>query len=492
MVFDGQNLTAKAATEEKRRESRALAKKRAIECIKLNKTHEARKNFVQAVDVSPRMALKLIQACRKRKIDCIVAPYEADAQLAFLNKNRFVDFVISEDSDLIVFGCSKVLFKLDISGNGVLVEREKLFVPMREKPDTFDMDKFRYMCILSGCDYLDSLPGVGLKKAMKFIKTISSQSIYEALPKLPRVLNLKNIVVTNEYRNDFMIADATFRHQIVFDPIARKLTFLTDPEVAGTDPEHLCNAGEMIDNDIAFQLAIGNRSPSDLEILDNWSPDSDPTLHTLRISIWSKNYTKNTPAPVTSPSFPTTVGKNLLVTNNRLNITTTDDDVKQEEKIQRDMRKMYFDVEPPPKRIRLSSSQKENDSDTSPVLNRQNIFAKKNTTELIDDDSDEDFKSDRSQPNLKRIKKTTLLEAIDCIKESQESLTNGISNCDIKDEVVDDVVCAEVETEAIRIETSIVIEEKPVPAVVKMETVQVQTQSFVNKVNIEGEGGRQF
>jgi exonuclease-1 len=31
------------------------------------------------------MALQLIKACRAKNVDCIVAPYEADAQLAYLN-----------------------------------------------------------------------------------------------------------------------------------------------------------------------------------------------------------------------------------------------------------------------------------------------------------------------------------------------------------------------------------------------------------------------
>ena len=54
--------------------------------------------------------------------DCIIAPYEADAQLAFLVKSGIVDMIITEDSDLTLFGCDKVLFKLEHqSGNGVLV-----------------------------------------------------------------------------------------------------------------------------------------------------------------------------------------------------------------------------------------------------------------------------------------------------------------------------------------------------------------------------------
>lgn len=110
MVLDGQDLPAKRLTEVKRREIRVLAKKRAAECLKLNKHGEARMNFIKAVDVTPEMALKLIKACRKQNVDCIVAPYEADAQLAFLNQSGIVDFVITEDSDLLVFGCKKVIF----------------------------------------------------------------------------------------------------------------------------------------------------------------------------------------------------------------------------------------------------------------------------------------------------------------------------------------------------------------------------------------------
>ena len=41
-------------------------------------------------------------------MECIVAPYEADAQLTYLQKEGIVDVVITEDSDLLVFGCQRV------------------------------------------------------------------------------------------------------------------------------------------------------------------------------------------------------------------------------------------------------------------------------------------------------------------------------------------------------------------------------------------------
>lgn len=45
-------------------------------------------------------------------VDILVAPYESDAQLAFLTKTNKAYAVITEDSDLIPFGCERVRFML--------------------------------------------------------------------------------------------------------------------------------------------------------------------------------------------------------------------------------------------------------------------------------------------------------------------------------------------------------------------------------------------
>lgn len=55
------------------------------------------------------MARDVIVELQKLDIEYIVAPYEADAQLAYLEKIQLVDGVITEDSDLLVFGCKYVL-----------------------------------------------------------------------------------------------------------------------------------------------------------------------------------------------------------------------------------------------------------------------------------------------------------------------------------------------------------------------------------------------
>ncbi len=55
--------------------------------------------------------------CRQRGVEFLVAPYEADSQLAYLaslpQEAGGVAAVISEDSDLLAYGVPALLFKCD-------------------------------------------------------------------------------------------------------------------------------------------------------------------------------------------------------------------------------------------------------------------------------------------------------------------------------------------------------------------------------------------
>lgn len=81
-----------------------------------------------------------------------------------------MDAVLTEDSDLLVFGCHTVFFKMNASGHGVMIRRQNLENATEIDMRGWNMTKIRHMCILSGCDYLPSLPGIGLKIAHKLLK----------------------------------------------------------------------------------------------------------------------------------------------------------------------------------------------------------------------------------------------------------------------------------------------------------------------------------
>ena len=86
-------------------------------------------------------------------MDCIVAT-PADLQ-----KIGLVDYIISEDSDLLVFGnlqYTKVIYKVNVDNDeGELLELNKILT--NKKFEAFTHKMFQMMCILSGCDYLPSV-----------------------------------------------------------------------------------------------------------------------------------------------------------------------------------------------------------------------------------------------------------------------------------------------------------------------------------------------
>ena len=48
-------------------------------------------------------------------VQYIVSPYEADAQMAYMVEKGQVDFAITEDSDLLAYGCQNVQYVVTLS-----------------------------------------------------------------------------------------------------------------------------------------------------------------------------------------------------------------------------------------------------------------------------------------------------------------------------------------------------------------------------------------
>jgi exonuclease-1 len=81
MVFDGANLPAKACLEVERAAKREGDRREGLEYLKQNKRKEADKCFKKALDICPVIVQKLIRELKAMRIEIIVAPYEADAQV---------------------------------------------------------------------------------------------------------------------------------------------------------------------------------------------------------------------------------------------------------------------------------------------------------------------------------------------------------------------------------------------------------------------------
>ncbi|MED6262584.1 Rad2 nuclease [Ataeniobius toweri] len=70
---------------------------------------------------------------------------------------------------------------MDKHGNGIEIDQNNLG-RCRSLGNVFTEEKFRYMCILAGCDYLPSLHGIGLGKACKLLRLAKDPDILKTVP----------------------------------------------------------------------------------------------------------------------------------------------------------------------------------------------------------------------------------------------------------------------------------------------------------------------
>lgn len=239
----------------------------------------------------PAVLNQVVNALRESQIPFLVAPYEADGQLAYLSNAGLVDLVVTEDSDLVAYGISPILFKLrDEIGNGIprgrLYRREYLGAATvsctGNNKSSFNLMDFTpvmlsVMFVATGCDYCQSLPGIGLVTAYNIVKTaFFEQDDYQRCQRNKRARNscsnTNDVIPTTvleivfaelydkcydrnrrhvltdafkeAYEHDFMAALLMFRHPVVYDPVRGRCVSVGCP--SGADN---CRENENSDDD---------------------------------------------------------------------------------------------------------------------------------------------------------------------------------------------------------------------------------------------------
>lgn len=255
LVFDGDRLPSKAITEQERVSRREESRKVGLQLYHAGRKAEAYRELQNAIDITPTMARQLIGELKRENIPYLVAPYEADAQLTYLESKGIIDAIISEDSDLLVFGAKRLISKLDKHGDCIEINRAN-FTTCKEVSfiGWTDAD-FRTMCILSGCDYLRNIPKIGLKTAHRYVRR------YRNVDRVVRAIQLENKTpVPKDYLEQFRCAEHTFLHHRVFCPEAKQLVFL-HPLPSHLAEKDLSFLGDDLEPDVAIGVASGDLDP---------------------------------------------------------------------------------------------------------------------------------------------------------------------------------------------------------------------------------------
>ncbi|KAG8470380.1 hypothetical protein KFE25_008801 [Diacronema lutheri] len=225
LVFDGNTFPCKASTEQHRATSRTAKRRHAESLRAMGAGASAVADaFYESVDITPEMARALQLRLRSAAVRFLVAPYEADVQLAYLCLTGSVHACCTEDSDLLVYQCPRVLYKLEPTGEADFFEFERLR-ELREGPRLlFDPWpawrewRFTAMCILAGCDYLASLDKVGIKGAHKLCAGFrSAEEVLSVLQMRGHLAPAYAPAFTAHFR----MSQAIFAYAPIFDPRSR-------------------------------------------------------------------------------------------------------------------------------------------------------------------------------------------------------------------------------------------------------------------------------
>lgn len=182
-VFDGKPPDLKKQELAKRYTKRADATEDLAEAMETGNKEDIEKFSKRTVKVTKQHNDDCKKLLRLMGVPVIEAPSEAEAQCATLCKAGKVYAVASEDMDSLTFGAPKFLRHLmDPSSRKVPVMEFDISKILEELNLT--MDQFIDLCILSGCDYCDSIRGIGGQTALKLIRQHGSiESILENINK---------------------------------------------------------------------------------------------------------------------------------------------------------------------------------------------------------------------------------------------------------------------------------------------------------------------
>lgn len=224
IVFDGDSLSVKNRTETRRKKKRLESKMVAKKLWSVGDRDNAMEYFQKSVDVTPEMAKCIIDYCKRNSIPYIVAPFEADPQMVYLEKMGLIQGIISEDSDLLVFGCKTLITKLNDRGEALEISKDDFSA----LPENFPLgelteQQFRNLVCLAGCDYTSGLWKVGVVTAMKIVKRYSEMK--DILTQMERA---ENFCFSEAFKQEVEFANYAFQYQRVFCPVSNQITTLNN------------------------------------------------------------------------------------------------------------------------------------------------------------------------------------------------------------------------------------------------------------------------
>mmetsp|Transcript_10268 Transcript_10268/g.14086 ORF Transcript_10268/g.14086 Transcript_10268/m.14086 type:complete len:389 (-) Transcript_10268:158-1324(-) len=167
-VFDGKPPVLKTDELEKRNKKREEAEEKKKEAVQTEDAESLAKFNKRTVKVTKKHNEEAKKLLRLMGVPVIEAPCEAEATCAAMAKAGLVYATGSEDMDALTFGTPVLIRHLTFSEARKMPIKE---IHLQEALNEmgFTMDQFTDLCILLGCDYCDSIRGIGPVRAFELL-----------------------------------------------------------------------------------------------------------------------------------------------------------------------------------------------------------------------------------------------------------------------------------------------------------------------------------
>ena len=172
-VFDGKPPELKGNELQKRKERREEAEKELEKAVEEGDQDAIEKLSKRTVRLEPEQVKECQMLLNLLGIPYVEAPCEAEAECAALNKAGLVDAMATEDMDSLAFATPILLRNLSYSHKGGDDVIQIDYNVMMEKCG-LTREQFIDFCILCGCDYCDTIKGIGSGRAYDLIREYGS------------------------------------------------------------------------------------------------------------------------------------------------------------------------------------------------------------------------------------------------------------------------------------------------------------------------------
>ena len=209
-VLDGKPPQLKSTLIKKRKEIREKNQEKYQKAMEEGDQEQARRYAHSMIKINEDIINDVKKILELMGIQCIQAPAEGEATVAYMNELDLVNYAVSQDYDSLLFGAKRLCRNLTVSGKRRIprtnrfIDVEPEIIELKEflRVNEINREQLVDIAILIGTDYNpNGFTRIGPKTAIKNIKK------YKRIEDIPKIEKELELIDVDQVRNMFLNPD---------------------------------------------------------------------------------------------------------------------------------------------------------------------------------------------------------------------------------------------------------------------------------------------